>query len=617
MFKIGIKNKQFINRYGFFLFLGTTVLTFLIFVVNLLRCNIDTDWLSWIFYIIAALGHASLFALILYILLYIPFSFIFKSYIAPAAIFVTFAIALQAILILNGFVFNLYRFHINGFVIELLLSAGRENFLIGAKQYLMFGLLIVFTVILPYILMLWSGKRWSVKRRKKQIVTVSIILIMCILFSHVAHAVASATRQISIQKSATVLPFFFPLTMNRLLYQIGIAKPDDLDRLDYDVPASDIAYPINPIITKDSISGYNILLIVIDSWNPRSFDSITTPNMYRMASKYQNFSNHSSSSDGTRGSIFGIFFGLSFTYQIDFTISRKSPILVDMLVKHDYAIQLFPSSSLPTNPPFREVLFRKVPNINTRIEENIPIERDKKITQLAIEHINEWKNRKPFFAFVFYVLPHGMSIPKEYLKFEPTWTETNYMTLNNNTDPEPFFNLYRSCVYQVDKQVGILLEHVQNSGLMDNTIIIITGDHGQEFNENRKNYWGHNSNFSRWQLQVPFIMYYPGVDTGKHFSHLTTHYDIAPTLLKRHLGVENPSGDYSMGYDIYDTTCRLPHVVGDHVNYGFVMKNTIVRTDHLGRMMVTDSQMNELPRNAVNVKELQQAIEKKNMFYKK
>jgi hypothetical protein len=40
----------------------------------------------------------------------------------------------------------------------------------------------------------------------------------------------------------------------------------------------------------------------------------------------------------------------------------------------------------------------------------------------------------------------------------------------------------------------------------DNTIVIITADHGQEFNENKLNFWGHNGNFTKYQTQVPLII---------------------------------------------------------------------------------------------------------------
>ena len=605
------------NRYGFFLFSGATFLGFIVFIINLARCNIDTDWLSWLYYIPSAMGQAALFAFVLYLLFYLPFSFIFKNYKVPAVIFIVFAIVMQTILILDGFVFNLYRFHINGFVLELALHAGRETFVFDIQLYLKFTFLIIIAVVLPFLFILWMGKKWSSRRRKKQIVTISIVLIICLLYSHVVHAVAAAIRQTSIQKSATALPYFFPLTMNRFLDRIGITSQDDIDRLNYDVPTSDLAYPVQPIVQKDSIPNYNFLFIVIDSWNPRTFDSITTPNIYRMALQNHYFANHNSASFGTRENIFSIFFGLSFTYETEFIITRKSPLLIDQLVNRNYAIQVFPSGALPS-PPFHEILFRKAPHVNYKIEGNTPFERDRKITRMAIDFMQEHKNRNPFFCFVFYDLPHAISMPQEYFspKFQPSWTSPDYMSLHNNMDPTPFFNLYRNCVYQTDIQAGILLEYMQDSGLMDNTVVIITGDHGQEFNENGKNYWGHGSNFSKWQIHIPLIMYYPGREPRKQFQHMTTHYDIVPTLMKRYFGVKNPVADYSMGYDLCDTTNRYPHVVGDHVNYGFVFEDIIVRTDHLGRMSVTDKNMNDLPRNAVNIKELQKGIEKKNMFYK-
>jgi len=151
---------------------------------------------------------------------------------------------------------------------------------------------------------------------------------------------------------------------------------------------------------------------------------------------------------------------------------------------------------------------------------------------------------------------------------------------------------------------------------MDNTVIIITADHGQEFNENQKNYWGHGGNFSKWQIHVPMVLYYPGIEQGNRFSHMTTHYDIAPTLMKRYLGIKNPSTDFSMGYDLYDTTSRYPHIVSDHITYGFVFENSIASTTHLGTILVTDHALNALPRSAIEIKELQKAIEKKNIFYK-
>ena len=161
-----------------------------------------------------------------------------------------------------------------------------------------------------------------------------------------------------------------------------------------------------------------------------------------------------------------------------------------------------------------------------------------------------------------------------------------------------------------------MLKDIEDKGLLDKTMIVISGDHGQEFNENKKNYWGHSGNFSQWQTRVPFIVYYPRNETDKHYSHMTTHYDLTPTVMERALGVKNPSSDYSMGYEINNSTTRYPHIVGDHVNYGFIFQNTIVTTNHMGTLEITDKDLNELGRDAINAKELQEAIILKNRFYK-
>jgi len=64
--------------------------------------------------------------------------------------------------------------------------------------------------------------------------------------------------------------------------------------------------------------------------------------------------------------------------------------------------------------------------------------------------------------------------------------------------------------------------------LMKKTIIIMTGDHGQEANETHSNSWGHNSNFLRYQVQVPLLIYWPGMPPSQ-YNHLTSHVDVVPT----------------------------------------------------------------------------------------
>src|SRR5699024_3017075 len=121
----------------------------------------------------------------------------------------------------------------------------------------------------------------------------------------------------------------------------------------------------------------------------------------------------------------------------------------------------------------------------------------------------------------------------------PSWTSVNYLTLDENTDVEPFFNLYRNSVHFVDALIGKALDKLRAQGMMDDTIIVITGDHGQAFNDTGLGYWGHNSNYSRYQTKVPLVIHWPGRQAPRRIGYFTSHMDIAATLMQRVLGVNN------------------------------------------------------------------------------
>jgi membrane-anchored protein YejM (alkaline phosphatase superfamily) len=606
---------------GFALFLCLTSLLFLDFVYYAINTSVsdNMDILAWIYYIIAASGHAALFSLIILICGYLPFIFIFRNNKIAKSVFLFLTICLQTVLVLNSFVFDLYKFHINGIVLELVFGGGATDiFVFDFSLYIKFFVLLILAVILPSILIEVIARKSYQKITSGVVKTISIIFVLFIIISHLGYAVAHALKQSSIQKSSTALPLFFPLTANTLFTKWGLIEPDEIDNLSYNKASSDIQYPLHPItINEDSISNYNILYVFIDSWNPTTFDSIVSPNIYNFSQKGQIFNKHMSSNNGTRGSIFGAFFGLSFTYEKEFDISKMSPLFVDRLIGLGYDIELFPSADF-TNPPFHEMLFRRVPDIRTRGKGETPFERDQDITNNFLQFLDNKNDDKPFFSFLFYDLPHAISLPEEYQNnFQPSWTNPNYMDLNNGMDRTPFFNLYKNCVHYTDGLVGEVLRKVKDKGLLENTIIIITGDHGQEFNENHKNYWGHGSNYSKWQIQIPFVIYYPGIESGIVNEHMTTHYDIAPTILNRFMGIGNPSSDYSMGYDLWNNSNRLPHIVGDYVNYAFILDDMILKTSgHTGVLEVTDMELNDIPRNRIDKKELLQAIEAKNKFYK-
>lgn len=436
----------------------------------------------------------------------------------------------------------------------------------------------------------------------------------------------SVKGEYSIVRSSTAIPYYYSIfpykraiyyltVLNRVGFNLNYEEAETISNY-----SLNINYPLTEINRTDSIPNYNIILIAIDSWNPRTFNPDNTPNIVDFSKISNTSSKHLSSGNHTLSSIFSIFTGLVPSYAKSFTNKKESPVLIDELIERNYEIKVFPSAHFGYAPwNFNEIIFHRVPDINIG-GEGPAYERDVEITNNFVDFVDQNKDtNKPFFAFLFYDLPHDISLPSELnTKYQTSLNTPDYLALNNDYDPTNFYNLYRNCVFVTDSLVGQVLDKIKESNLLDNSVIIITGDHSQEFNENKKNYWGHGSNFSKWQIQIPFTIYYPHMENlGGIINHTTTHYDISNTLAKRFFGVTNPASDFSFGLDLWDSRGRLPHLVnsGTGTN-GVVFENYIYSQNINGVIEVTDLELNQVDLKDIDKKELNEVILKRNRFSK-
>lgn len=106
--------------------------------------------------------------------------------------------------------------------------------------------------------------------------------------------------------------------------------------------------------------------------------------------------------------------------------------------------------------------------------------------------------------------------------------------------------LYDAAVHYVDTAIGRLVDGLETAGLLDNTVIVLCGDHGEELGEN--NDTSHHFRLYGYTTHVPLIV------SGRHLEprdieDFTTHMDIAPTLTA--LGECAPAADW-VGRPIFD-----------------------------------------------------------------
>jgi arylsulfatase A-like enzyme len=90
-----------------------------------------------------------------------------------------------------------------------------------------------------------------------------------------------------------------------------------------------------------------------------------------------------------------------------------------------------------------------------------------------------------------------------------------------------------------DVQVGRILDDLDARGLLDNTIVVITADHGEILYEHEY-YFGHDIGLYDECIMIPLIMHVPGLDaSGMRISALVQSLDIMPTVLEV-LGLDRP-----------------------------------------------------------------------------
>ena len=88
---------------------------------------------------------------------------------------------------------------------------------------------------------------------------------------------------------------------------------------------------------------------------------------------------------------------------------------------------------------------------------------------------------------------------------------------------------YDEFILEADFQVGVFLDKLNAKGYLDNSIIVITSDHGESFT---KNYLGHGGPYLHQALiHVPLIIHLPGQTEGKRIPFYAGQVDLVPTLM--------------------------------------------------------------------------------------
>ncbi|HYE03961.1 MAG TPA: sulfatase-like hydrolase/transferase [Planctomycetota bacterium] len=444
-------------------------------------------------------------------------------------------------------IWRLYHRHVDGFVLELLTTpAAHDSFTVGLGTWLNGALAIAAMALAPYLAGI-VGPRLSVTRRRAWWWSVAAALLAVIIADKGLFAWADMTNRIECTRVRTRLPLYQAVTAKRFASRFGVAVARESGFTP--LAGGGLDWPKAPLSAPADAPRPNILIVAIEGCRFDMLDAQVMPNLHAYAERAIVGENHFSGGNASRCGIFSLLYGLWGTAFPRVLDERRSPLLIDQVVARGYAMRVLSCTDL-NFPEFRKTAFVGVPEAITDRWDAPRVDRDRLMTDALCAFVGE--RRAPFFAFAFYDAPHQPYLyPEAHARFAPVCdpSELDYIKLAADPGPSAALlrNRYRNAMGYVDAQLARVFAALDAAGVADETIVVVAGDHGEEFAESGRRV-GHNNAYTRWQTQTAFVMRVPGA-APRRIARLTSHVDVAPTLMAR-LGIANPVGDYSHGRDL-------------------------------------------------------------------
>lgn len=484
----------------------------------------------------------------------------------------------HALLFADRMIHSMYGFHINGFVLDLVLTPGGIASL-GASQ----STQITAALIVAALLLMQAGAYYFTAVRENARRTVHETqsgkrwrwLILALVFAtvgeRVAFAYSAATNYQPILFASERYPFYLPLSMRKVAKALGI-KEQPRGEGSIDLAQGSLNYPLAPLVIDRPARSPNIVWLVAESLRFDMLDAKIMPQTWQFSEQAMRLEKHYSGGNLTQMGVFSMFYGLYSTYWFPMLDNRRSPVLMDVMQQQNYQFGLYTSQRF-TFPAFDKTVFAKMnpADLHERQGGADAWKRDVINIGEMLDFIDQRDTGRPFMTYMFFESTHAnYDFPPESAIAKPYLEDLNYITADFKGQIGEIKNRYINAAHHVDSQIGRVIDHLREKKLLDNTIVIVLGDHGEEFMERGR--WGHSAEFNRFQTSTPAVIYVPG-QQPRVVTGITSHLDLPATLMPL-LGVKNPASDYSLGKNLLDSDYHRDYAVaGDWNRVAYLGEN--------------------------------------------
>ena len=474
----------------------------------------------------------------------------------------------------NAKLFTLYGIFINGFVINLVKTPGGLESLgaSNASNLTLAAITVAFLVLQAALLALtlWVYRKYGESHWLPRRFFAGLLVAFAVLAvgERAVYAYGTATGVTSLGVLTQTVPYYLGVSARTLLAKFGV-KVDR--KKSYQLTKGSLNYPLHPLEVAPPAKPLNIVWLVSESLRADMLDPEIMPNTRAFAQGAKRFTRNYSGGNGTRVGIFTMFMGIPGNYWFPALAERKGAPIIDVLKAQNYQMNFFTSAKF-SYPEFDATIFSQVP---TEQLHEIPggaqgWEKDQQNVGSLLNFIDKRDKARPFFTFMFFESPHARYyFPPESVIRRPYPDDINYFSLSREQLASSIGlikNRYINSVHHLDSQFGRVFDYLKKNDLLESTIVLALGDHGEEFLEHGR--WGHNSAFTDQQTRTPLVLWVPGMKPGV-YDGMSNHMDVIPTLMPL-LGVKNPKRDYSTGINLLSDEVRNHAVLAEWSSTAYI-----------------------------------------------
>ncbi|PMG85593.1 hydrolase [Vibrio breoganii] len=511
-------------------------------------------------------GHFGFLVFGLYVLCLFPITFIVPNFKLFRIVGVLASTVGLTVLLLDTQAYQELNLHLNPIVWELLLSDDKNA--INAKWQTLFVLVpIIFFVQLALAEWVWRKQRKLSHKRIGR--PIAVVFFVSFIFSHLIYIWADATFYNPITNQRANFPLSYPMTAKTFLERQGwFDREEYQERVERGEANTEVlTYPLETLkVNKSKSKNYNLMMIVVEDLRADSMTPETMPALSEFATQNQNFTHHYSSGNDNSAS-FGLFYGIPATYSANVRHHETQPLFVEQLQYRNYDMGFFSGNDFSSNI-YDDVILS---GLDDSLTEQIS-----KSDTAAVSNLQQWldnEGNKNWFSLLHLT---------QMQQFEDHVSDTS-----GKDAGAVLRQAYSTTASKIDATIEQVLATLQDKELLDNTIVVITSDHGWEFNETNTNSWGSNSNYSKYQLQVPMVVHWPN-KSAKEWTHVSSHFDLSVTLMQDLLGVTSNPADFSSGQNLFNSKNRRWTMAGDAREFALISPNEITVLDRYGNYKVFD-----------------------------